>query len=110
MNKEHNFELYVHDYSCTSGCGNWCVEWYEIESAMRSAKASASVTKTSGWGEWSSVDSIRPGGWGAPAPDNVSSLSGGWGTLASGSNVDSWGRSGDQAQNVSGWGRSGDQD
>ena len=34
----------------------------------------------------------------------------GWGTLASGDNVDGWGRSGDQNQNVDGWGRSGDQD
>ena len=40
-NKEHDFEPYVHDYSCTGGCGNRCVERYEIKSEMASAKASA---------------------------------------------------------------------
>ena len=107
-NKEHDFEPYVHDYSCTGGCGNRCVERYEIKSAMASAKASASVAKSSGWGKWSSGESVKPGGWGAPAPDNVGG--GGWGTLASGDSVDGSGRSGDQAQNVDGWGRSGDRD
>ena len=92
--KERDFAPYLHKDSCTGGCGNRCVERYQIKSAMASAKASASVAKS--------------GGWGTLSPSNDSS--GGWGTLASGDNVGGWGRSGDQAQNVGGWGSAGGDD
>ena len=51
-NKESEFEPYLHDYSCAGGCGNRCVERYQIQTARRSAlastKLSASVAESGG--------------------------------------------------------------
>ena len=104
-NKKHDFVLYVHDYSCTSGCRNRCVKQYQIQKAMKSAMASAKVSalvaESGSWGTLSPGDKVggwgRSGeqqqnyGWGTGASSNEQSSSG-WGTLASGN------------QSSSGWG------
>ena len=105
-NKESEREPYIHDYSCTGGCGNFCVERYHIQTARRSALASAevsaSVAESGGWGTLSHGDKV--GGWGRSGEQQENY---GWGTSVSGEEQNSgggWGTltSGDQSS--SGWG------